>query len=215
MVRGGVWSVFLLLLPSLLLKSYLEFLWAVGTGRDNLPFIQASCHRAAGNSSPRHTDKRQPGCGSRMKLSCLNLSLKRQPELFRCSHSASGRDSTREVRVEETRGCLGAEGKGQSCCLPSRELQKAPFWSLPVYNILWVTVILGALPRCWHTALDGSSETHYSCYIELVHIARGTTFFMGNPGKQGSTLVADTGDPENRSLEGSKHLWKEMLDSQD
>lgn len=142
---------------------------------------RASCHRAAGNSSSRHTDKRQPGCGSRMKLSCLNVSLKRQPELFRCSHSASGTDSTREVRVEETGELPGSRGQ-RAELLPA--LKRAPFWSLPVYNILWVTVILKALPRCWHTALASFSETHYSRYIELVHIARGTTLLWVTQGNK-------------------------------
>lgn len=125
MVRGGVWSVFLLLLPSLLSKSYLEFLQAAGMGRDDLPFIQGLSPQSCWEQQPKAHRQMQPGSGSRMKLSCLNLSLKRQPELFRCFHSASGRDSTRKVRVEETGGCPGVEGKGQSCC-PQESSIKVP-----------------------------------------------------------------------------------------
>lgn len=44
--------------------------------------------------------------------------------------------------------------------------------------------VLGALPRSWHTALAVSSETHYSCCIELVHIARGTTHLWVTQGNK-------------------------------
>lgn len=129
---------------------------------------RASFHRAAGNSSSRHTDKRHPGSGSRMKLSCLNLSLKSQPELFRCFHSASGRGSTRKVRVEETGGCLRAEGRGQRVeLLPSRELHKAPRprpWLLQVYNILWVTV-------SWEPFHGPGTQSWLSLLKLIIHVA--------------------------------------------
>lgn len=158
-------------------SSYLEFLldsrgyWATGLGWDNLPFIWG----LSTWSCPRHTDKRQPGSGSRMKLSCLNLSLKRQPELFRCFHSASGRDSTRKVRAEETGSCQGAEGKGQSCCLQEGSTKVPSGYPWPT-TCLWNHSDPGTPPWCWHTALAGSSGTHPSSYIELVHTTRGTTF---------------------------------------
>lgn len=187
MVGGEVWSVspcsFLPSSTGPTLSSCGLLEWA----RMICLLSRASFHRAAGNSSSRHTDKRHPGSGSRMKLSCLNLSLKSQPELFRCFHSASGRGSTRKVRVEETGGCLRAEGRGQRVeLLPSRELHKAPLPPLATPGLQYPVghCVLGALPRSWHTALAVSSETHYSCCIELVHIARGTTHLWVTQGNK-------------------------------
>lgn len=145
--------------------------------------FRAFYHRTAGNSSPRHRDKWQPGSGSRMKLSCLNLSLERQPELLRCFHSAPSRDGTRKVRAEETGGCLGAQGKGQSSC-PQEDSTEGPLWPPRPGTCLWIHGDPRALPQSWHTSLAGFSGAHPSCYTELIHTARGTTLLCVTQGNQ-------------------------------
>lgn len=174
--------------------------------------FRAFYHRTAGNSSPRHRDKWQPGSGSRMKLSCLNLSLERQPELLRCFHSAPGRDSTRKVRAEETGGCLGAEGKGQSSC-PQEDSTEGPLWPPRPATCLWIHGDPRALPQSWHTFLAGSWSSSFMLHRADPH-GQGDNTSMCNPGKPGSIVMAATGGPENRS-EGSQRLWKVMPGCQD
>lgn len=138
---------------------------------------RASHHRAVGNSNPRHTDKWQPGSGSRKKLPCLNLSLERQPKLFRSFHSASGRDSTRKVRTEETGRCLGVEEKGQSCC-PQKCSTKVPCGHPRLQHAYGVTVILGP----FHDAGTSSWLLWNSSF--MLHRA--------GPHSQGTTLLCVT-----------------------
>lgn len=170
----GVLSVFSLLLPSFLFESYLEFLCAAGMDQDDLPFIQGLSPQSCREQQPKA--HRQTATWIWVKDEIVMFESQpeeaaRAVQMF--SLSFWQRQHQEGKNLEEAGGCLGVEGKRQ--LLPSRELHKGPLWLLLVYNILWVTMILGALPRCWHTALAGSSETHYSCYIVLVYIARGTT----------------------------------------
>lgn len=185
-------SVSCLLFLCFLLSSYFEFLWAVGPGWDDLRFIQGrSQHRAAGNSSPRHTDKWQPGSGSRMKLSCLNRSLERQPELFRYFHSASGRDGTRKVRAEETGDCWEQRKKGRGAALKGAPQRVPPGHPWPTI-CLWSQRSLGPCMMLAHIPGWFFWNSSFVLHRAGPHSQEDSTF-MCNPGKRGSTVVAITG----------------------
>lgn len=144
-VRGGVWSVFSLLLPSLLLKSYLKFLWAAGMARMICLLSRASCHRAAGEQQPK--DHRQTATWIWVKDE--TVMFESQPEeAARAVQMFPLSFWQRQHQEGKSRGDRRLPGsRGQRAeLLPSRELHKSPLWPLPVFNILWVTMILEALP---------------------------------------------------------------------